>query len=159
MGAVPHRPLSLAVAVALAVGGCGGGQHAALAQSSVTLTVNSPATCNQARPLQAVVRAVTLKQFVEDQYRTVAQLVVAPDESVLTSFVVFPGVAQTVTFTPPAKGSAAVYFLFTDATGTTWKQQLDALARTVQLELADDQIAQPGVAPVPATTPPSGRAH
>jgi hypothetical protein len=130
------------IALAIAVIGCGGGQHTASAPS-VALTVTSPTTCNHGRPLQAIVRAVTLKQFVEDQYRTIAQLVVSPDESVLTSFVVFPGVAQTVKFAPPAKGGAAVYFLFTDATGTTWKQQLAPSATSVQLELTDDQIAQP----------------
>jgi predicted component of type VI protein secretion system len=155
MGAVSHRPLSLAaLALAVVVTGCGGGQHAAPAPS-LTLAVSSPATCNHGRPLQAVVRAITLKQFVEDQYRTITQLVVAPDESVLSSFVVFPGVAQTIKLTPPAKGNVAVYFLFTDATGTTWKQQLDAGATAVQLELADDQIAQPGAAPAPT----SGSAH
>jgi hypothetical protein len=144
MGAVSHRAL---IAVALAVG-CGGGQHTAAAPR-ITLAVSSPATCNHGRPLQAVVRAVTLKQFVEDPYRAIAQLVVSPDESVLASFAVFPGVAQTVTFAPPAKGGAAVYFLFTDATGTSWKQQLDASATNVRLELADDQIAQPSAVPAP----------
>lgn len=146
MGAISHRALTIIAAVA--AGGCGGGQHAA-APPSVTLTVSSPASCNHGRPLQAIVRAVTLKQFVEDQYRSIAQLVVSPDESVLTSFVVFPGVAQTVKFAAPTKGTAAVYFLFTDATGTSWKQQLDPSATSVQLELADDQIAQPGAAVAP----------
>jgi hypothetical protein len=95
--------------------------------------------------VQAVIRAVTLKQFVEDQYRNIAQLVVSPDESVLASFVVFPGVPQTVKFAPPAKGGAAVYFLFTDASGTSWKQQIDPGASSVRVQLADDQIAQPGM--------------
>ena len=151
MGVVSHQPLiTIAAALALAVAstgatGCGGGQHAAAAAASVTLIVSSPATCNHGRPLQAVVRAVTLKQFVEDQYRSIAQLVVSPDESVLASFVVFPGVAQTVKFAPPAKGGAAVYFLFTDASGTSWKQQIDPASTSVRLQLSDDQIAQPGM--------------
>jgi hypothetical protein len=152
MGAASHRALiMIAAAAAIAFGdasasGCGGGQHPAAAPT-VTLTVSSPTTCNHGRPLQAVVRAVTLKQFVEDQYRAVAQLVISPDESLLASFVVFPGVSQTVTFTPPAKGgAAAVYFLFTDAAGTSWKQQLDASTTSLRLELANDQIAQPASA-------------
>jgi hypothetical protein len=89
-----------------------------------------------------LVRAVTLKQFVEDPYQSIAQLVVSPDESVLGSFVVFPGVALTFKFAPPAKGIVAIYFLFTTATGTSWKQQLDPALIISHLDLADDQIAK-----------------
>ena len=144
MGALSHRPL-IAAALALALGACGGGPKPAPATPpSITLSVTSATTCNHGRPLQAVIRTVTLQQFDEDQYRTIAQLVVSPDETVLTSFIVFPGVAQTIKLAPPAKGTAAVYFLFTDATGTSWKQQLDASATSQHVELADDQIAPPG---------------
>lgn len=115
----------------------------------VTLTVVPSATSNRGRPLRAVVRAVTLKQFVEDQDRTIAQLVVSPDESVLSSFVVFPGIAQTITFAPPAKGGFAVYFLFTGATGTSWKQLFDTAPSTIRLELGDDRIV------TPASNPPA----
>jgi len=143
MGPVSHRALiALALALAAAPAGCGGGQHPASAPM-VTLSVVPSATSNRGRPLQAVVRAVTLKQFVEDQDRTIAQLVVSPDESVLSSFVVFPGVAQTIAFAPPAKGGFAVYFLFTGAAGTSWKQLFDAAASAIRLELGDDQIVTP----------------
>ncbi|HET9625224.1 MAG TPA: hypothetical protein VFP84_27840 [Kofleriaceae bacterium] len=135
--------------VAAVVVGCGGRQHpAGAAAASVTLVVRSPISCNHGRPVQAVIRAVTLKQFVEDQYRNIAQLVVSPDESVLASFVVFPGVPQTVKFAPPAKGGAAVYFLFTDAVGTTWKQQLDPVVTSLHVQLTDSQIAQPAAVSV-----------
>lgn len=81
MGAVSHQPLvtiAAAVALAIAVSSAsgGGGQRPAPA-ASVTLAVTSPTTCNHGRPLQAVVRAVTLKRFVEGQYRSIAQLVVS----------------------------------------------------------------------------------
>ena len=143
--------MSIAVILALAIAstsaiGCGGSQHSAgTPAASVILVVRSSPTCNHGRPVQAVIRSVTLKQFVEDQYRNIAQLVVSPDESVLASFVVFPGAPQTVKFAPPAKGGAAVYFLFTDASGTSWKQQLDPAVNAVRVQLADDQIAQPGI--------------
>ncbi len=161
MGPVSHRPLiaprrlgpAMALLVAVAVvaivavvqAGCGGGQHAASAPT-VTLSVIPSATCNRGRPLQALVRAVTLKQFVEDQYGNIAKLVVGPDDSVLSSFVVFPGVAQTITFPPPAKGGFAVYFLFTGATGTSWKQLFDGAPSAIRLELGDNQIQAPAPA-------------
>jgi hypothetical protein len=145
---VSHRALiALALATAAALAGCGGSQHPASAPT-VTLSVTPLPTCNRGRPLQAVVRAVTLKQFVEDQYGSIAKLVVGPDDSVLSSFVVFPGIAQTIAFTPPAKGGFAVYFLFTGAAGTSWKQLFDAAPSTVRLELGDNQIQ----APSPAST-------
>ena len=143
MGPVSHRAL---IALAAALAGCGGGQHPASAPT-VTLAVIPSTTCNRGRPLQAVVRAVTLKQFVEDQYGNVARLVVGPDDSVLSSFVVFPGIAQTITFPPPAKGGFAVYFLFTGATGTSWKQLFDNAPTSIRLELGDNQIQAPAPAP------------
>ncbi|HEX3760697.1 MAG TPA: hypothetical protein VHW23_18405 [Kofleriaceae bacterium] len=146
--------IGLAVAAmrvgAATLAGCGGSQRPASAPT-VTLAVIPSAACNRGRPLQAVVRAVTLKQFVEDQYGNIAKLVVGPDESVLSSFAVFPGIAQTITFTPPAKGGFAVYFLFTGATGTSWKQLFDSSPSMIYLELGDDQI----VSPTPAS-PASG---
>ncbi len=147
MGAVSHRALiAFTLAAAATLAGCGGGQHAAPSGPTATLSVIPPPTCNRGRPLHALVRAVTLKQFVEDPYSTIAQLVVSPDDSVLSSFVVFPGIAQTITFTPPAKGGFAVYFLFTGATGTSWKQLFDTAPSTIRLELGDDRI----LAPAPA---------
>lgn len=143
MGPVSHRPLiALALALAAALAGCGGGQHPASAPT-VALSVVPSATSNRGRPLQAVVRAVTLKQFVEDQDRAIAQLVVSPDATVLASFVVFPGMAQTITFAPPAKGGFAVYFLFTGAAGTSWKQLFDTAPSSIRLELGDDRIVSP----------------
>lgn len=150
MGPVSHRSLShppgsgpaLALAVAAALAGCGGGQHVA-SGPTVTLSVIPSPTCNRGRPLQALVRAVTLQQFVQDQYSNVARLVVGPDDSVLSSFAVFPGVDQTITFTPPAKGGFAVYFLFTGATGASWKQLFDTAPSTLRLELGDNEIVKP----------------
>lgn len=99
----------------------------------------------------AIIRTVTLKQFVEDQYRNIAQLVVSPDDSVLSSFVVYPGLDQTITIAAPAKGAVAVYFLFTGATGTSWKQLFDSPPSTIHIDLGDNQIV------TPTTTPAAGK--
>jgi hypothetical protein len=139
--------MAVALALAAMLAGCGGGQKP-VGPPRLALSVKPSRTCNLGRPLQAIVRAVTLKQFVEDQYRNVAQLVVSPDDSVLSSFVVFPGIDQTITITPPAKGGFAVYFLFTGATGTSWKQLFDSPPSTIRIELDDNEIHQ-------AASPPS----
>lgn len=154
------RALALALALAaLAIGGCGGksknsssssggsssgGGGGGGGKATVAIAVSPARTSNHGRPLHALVRVVTLKQFAEDQYASVAQLVVNPDESVLASFVVFPGVEQSVQLERPAKGALAVYFLFTGATGTSWKQLYDPPPGKIQLELGDDQILRPG---------------
>jgi hypothetical protein len=117
---------------------------------TVTVAVTPSRTSNRGRPVHAIVRAVNLKQFVEEQDRTVAQLVVSPDDSVLSSFVVFPGVEQTITIEPPAKGGVAVYFLFTGATGTSWKQLFDPPPSGIRIELGDNEISK-------ATIPASDR--
>ena len=145
MGPVSNRPLrAIALAMAVMLTGCGGGQStgASKPRPTVSFVVTPSRTSNRSRPLHALVRSVTLKQFVEDQDRSVAQLVVNPDDSVLAAFVVFPGVNQTITIDRPAKGAVAVYFLFTGATGTSWKQLFDSPPSTIRLELGDNQIVK-----------------
>jgi hypothetical protein len=75
-GVSPHAVLDRdrPRAVAAVLAGCGG-QHVA-SWPTVSLSVFPPSTCNRGRPLQALVRAVTLQQFVQDQYSNVARLVV-----------------------------------------------------------------------------------
>jgi hypothetical protein len=141
-------PLAIVAALAGCGGSGGGGQRAATipAQPTVTISVVPSRTSNQGRPLYVLIRAVTLKQFAEEPYPNVAQLVVGPDESVLSSFVVFPGVEQSITIDRPAKGALAVYFLFTGATGTSWKQLFDTPPSRIRFELGDDAIVPPGAA-------------
>jgi len=136
-----------AVAIALVLAGCGGRTVVATPRPSVTLSITPSPTCNRGRPLHAIVRTVTLKQFVEDSDRSVADLVVNPDDSVLAAFVVFPGIARSIAIDQPAKGALAVYFLFTGATGTSWKQLFDSAPSTIHLELGDNQIQASSTSP------------
>lgn len=153
MGPIPNRTLGAPAAAVLAVlavlAGCGGSKKkpadaGSTSKPTVTISVAPSKTSNHSRPLHAIVRTVNLKQFAEEPYATVAQLVVSPDESVVAAFVVFPGIDQAVTIDKPAKGALAVYFLFTDATGTTWKQLYDSPPAKIVLELDEDEIVQPG---------------
>lgn len=108
-------------------GSDGGDGNGSTTPAAPTLTIRIQAEDdgNAGRPLYAVVRAVTLKDFVEDQYQDIAALVVEPDETVLASFVVFPGRSREVTVAKP-EGTVGVYGLFTAATGTSWKRLYDA---------------------------------
>lgn len=91
----------------------------------LTIRVIAEENGNAGRPFYVVVRTVVLDEFVKDQYQHVVALVTAPDETVLASFLVFPGRASTVVIDQP-KGSVGVYGLFTEATGTSWKRLFDA---------------------------------
>lgn len=91
----------------------------------LTISVTAEEDGNAGRPFYVVVRTVVLEDFVEDQYQKVAALVTAPDETVLASFLVFPGRTSKVVIDEP-KGSVGVYGLFTEATGTSWKRLFDA---------------------------------
>lgn len=112
-------------------GGGGGGSSSAGGGSgteqgpTLTIRILAEDDGNAGRPLYAVVRTVAFKDFVEDQYQDIAALVVEPDETVLASFVVFPGRSREVTIDKP-EGTVAVYCLFTAATGTSWKRLYDA---------------------------------
>jgi len=143
-------PRLVAVAAAVALAGCGGHAVVARPPATVTVSVTPSPTCNRGRPLHALVRTVTLKQFVEEPDRNVADLVVSPDDSVVAAFVVFPGIAQSIAIDRPARGALAVYFLFTGATGTSWKQLFDGAPSTIRLELGDNQIQ------ASSTSPPLG---
>lgn len=89
---------------------------------TLTIHVSAEANANDRRPLYVVVRTVTLKDFVEDQYQEVAALVTEPDETVLASFLVFPGTEQDLTIAKPEGKTVGVYCLLTLATGTSWKR-------------------------------------
>ncbi|MCX4244138.1 hypothetical protein [Paraliomyxa miuraensis] len=96
---------------------------------------------NAGRPLRAVVRLVAFKDFVEDQYQDIAALVIEPDESVLASFVVYPGHSRVVAIDKP-EGTVAVYGLFIGATGTSWKRLYDAPER-IELIAGRDRLLDP----------------
>lgn len=90
--------------------------------ATLTIRVTAQIDANARRPLYVLVRAVTLKDFVEDQYRDIAGLVVEPDETVLASALVFPGTEQELTIAKPEGKTVGVYCLLTLATGTSWKR-------------------------------------
>lgn len=117
------------------------------AAETLTIRMKAASDANAGRPLYTVVREVTLKDFVEDGYEEIVALVIEPDETVLASFLVFPGTEQQITIAKPEGKTVGVYCLLTKASGTSWKrlyEQQDAIDVVVgreQLltgELVDD---------------------
>jgi hypothetical protein len=108
---------------------------------TLTIRVTAQADGNAGRPLYAVVRAVTLKDFVEDRYQDIAALVVEPDESVLASFVVFPGKARAVTIPKPEGKTVGVYCLLTEASGTSWKRLFEE-AEVIEVVVGKDRLVR-----------------
>lgn len=111
------------MASALALPGCKAKKESEQPKpKKVTLTVRAAKGCNAGRPLQIVVREATRKSFVEDDYSSVARLVVVPDKTVNRTLVVFPGQTSTTVLEfdkyPEALG---IYGLFNLGKGESWK--------------------------------------
>lgn len=128
----------------LAALGCGSRQKPAPAPE-VLLSVRSEESTNAGRPLHVLVRSVDFKTFVEESYQDVAGLVVAPDASVLATFIVFPGSAHAEKIAKPEKGGIAMYFLFTEP-GNPWKRLFEEpLAKRIEISLEENHIVDPEV--------------
>lgn len=134
-------PRALALASLLAAA-CGGAQTRSSADNKVKLeiVVHASEDTNDGRPLHAVVRAVDMETYLADSYESVAALVNHKDDSVLATFVVFPGREQTVVIEASPKTPVAVYFLFTRPEGA-WKELVTLpLARKLERALSRNRI-------------------
>jgi hypothetical protein len=112
------------------------------AKVEIALAVQSTKKTNDGRPLHVVVRAVDRETWAADSYASIADLVSRKDESVLTTFVVFPGHESEATLQVSPRNPIAVYFLFTKP-GKPWRKLIDApLARRIELRLASASIQE-----------------
>ena len=110
------------MACALALPGCKAKETQRPEPKQVTLVVRAARGSNAGRPLQIVVRTATRKTFVEDDYSSVARLVVVPDETVIKTLLVFPGqVSVTVLNFDKYPEALGVYGLFNLGKGESWK--------------------------------------
>lgn len=138
------RAVVILVLAALAAA-CGSKPRPAAAPSSkveIELVVHSTSETNDGRPLHAVVRAVDRETYVADSYAQVANLVTHKDESVLATFVVFPGHEKRLTIEVARKTPVAVYALFTRP-GKQWKKLVEEpLPSPVQIFLSKRVIAE-----------------
>lgn len=126
------RALAMLLVAALAAPACGSKPPRTGAKAGdkagdkieVELVVRSTSETNDGRPLHAVVRAVDRETYVADSYADVAALVTRKDESVLATFVVFPGHEHRQIVEVGKKTPIAVYALFTRP-GKQWKTLLE----------------------------------
>lgn len=117
---------------ALLASGCG--------SPHLTVNVRSTAGTNQGRPLYMVVRTVDSKKYLSETYSDVAAKVVAPDDSVIETAVVYPGGEKSLRMKIPEETSVAVSFLFTAPDGA-WQALLDApVPRSVDFDLLESRI-------------------
>jgi predicted component of type VI protein secretion system len=141
---VTARALVMLVLAALAPA-CGSKPRPAPTTSNeveIELVVHSTSETNDGRPLHAVVRAFDVETYVADSYAHVANLVTHKDESVLATFVVFPGHEKRLTIEVGKKTPIAVYALFTRP-GKQWKKLIEEpLPSPVQLFLSKRVIAE-----------------
>ncbi|WP_165373808.1 MULTISPECIES: type VI secretion lipoprotein TssJ [Sorangium] len=105
----------LGVSLGVAVVGCGS------AQRQIQLTIRPSTDMNESRSCYVLARAIDDKAFATESYDDVAAKAMAPDESVLSSIAVLPGVEQKVTLPVPEKGRIAVYALYRQPADDSWR--------------------------------------
>jgi hypothetical protein len=109
--------LALAMACALALGGC--------STSRLFLVLAGDANSNQGRPLQVLIRSVPIDTYRAEPYAALARLVLSPDKSVLRMLTLYPQgpFRRCLSLTAPDKVPLALYFLYTSPVGS-WKMLL-----------------------------------
>lgn len=143
------RALAMLLVAALAAPACGSKPPRTGAKAGdkagdkieVELVVRSTSETNDGRPLHAVIRAVDRETYAAESYAHVASLITRKDESVLATFVVFPGHEHRLTIEVGKKTPIAVYALFTRP-GKQWKTLLERPTTTpVRLSLSRHSIS------------------
>lgn len=111
--------------------GCGPAQ--------VSLAIRPDAALNEQRPAYLLVRNVDSKTFLEETYQAAATKVMAPDDSVLETAVIFPDTRQNIQVSPPEKGQVAVYVFFYKPQGD-WKALLPSGAGSFEVFLDGSRL-------------------
>lgn len=118
-----------------------GGETEDAPAPKLAVTIRSEEYTNDGRPLWTVVREVPFKDFVEDRYQDVVDLVVQRDETVRARFVIYPGADRTIEIDKPKGKTVAVYCLFSAATGSSWKRLYED-ASGIEVSLGRNYIVQ-----------------
>jgi len=140
MGVKAMTWLRAAPLAGLALASCGGSSSKPASAPQIRIQVSSAPDANDKRPCYLVVRAVDAKAYVGDTYQAVAAMVMVPDDTVLSSTLVFPGTPVDLSLPTPQKGQVAVYVLFTYPKGD-WKALLPSPSPSgVEITLAQSRM-------------------
>lgn len=120
----PLVPRSIAVLAACQSLACG----SRAPQAPVTpppapfeVTVCTSSETNDRRALVLLIRAVPKTRFFDEEYDSIADLAVAPDDSVLAQAVLVPSEVRKFSVRPAPKGELALYFLFSKPADESWR--------------------------------------
>jgi hypothetical protein len=116
---------------------------------SLVFDVTANSQTNNGGLFYLVVRSANEKQFMLESYQKVASKAFTdpPDPDGLGVFSIVPGTKQEYTVSQPARGTIALYFLFTQP-GSQWKKLLSMpfeakyninLMATSQVEISEDK--------------------
>ena len=99
--------------IMVSIFGCAGNKP--LLQKKVTFCINPDKSANNSQPLYIVIRDISKKSFLIEEYNEIADLVYTdpPSESLLTWHVVIPGRKEEITVEVPGKSDIGIYAMFT----------------------------------------------
>jgi hypothetical protein len=89
------------------------------------ITLQGDAETNGGRPLQVLVRTLSLPEYRSESYGAIVQLSLSPDASVVRTLTIEPRerFSQRFYVPVPSRSPVALYFLYTSQTGS-WKMIL-----------------------------------
>jgi hypothetical protein len=101
------------------------GLHSGCATWRMGITLQGDADTNGGRPLQVLVRTLSLPAYRSEPYGAISQLSLTPDNSVVRALTVDPRerFRQRLYVRVPSSSPVAIYFLYTSQTGS-WKMIL-----------------------------------
>jgi predicted component of type VI protein secretion system len=105
--------------------GCSRKSPAPTPPPQMDIDVASDHQTNDGQPFYLVIRAVTDKQFLTDNYQGIAGMVYSdpPDPTVLLAAPILPGKERQFKVVKPTQGAIGLYFLFSQQTDQ-WKMLL-----------------------------------
>ncbi len=106
------------------------------------VTLRADADTNQGRPLQVLVRSVSVSTYRSEPYASLARLVMQPDKSVVRALTIDPqdGYQRRLYLTVPSETPVALYFFYESQSGS-WKMLLPpALPWTIVVPLGRNGV-------------------
>lgn len=134
--------LAAAVLILSFIGGCGG--KSALKKEFITFRFMPAKTVNDTRPVYLLVRKVNKKEFLTENYNSVADTVFSDpqDASVLGRLMLLPGQEEKIRVEKPDRDEVAVYVFFSQP-GEQWKLLLEKPMKSeYRIHVTNNQIVE-----------------